>query len=101
MFIFSDGAYRTIPEFSWGNLQPRYVRTGDPQVSNVGLSAFSAQVIPGRLDKLQALVEAENFSAVPVTAKLSLYLDDKLLDAAETTIEPGKTGGADFAFDPA
>ena len=99
VYILSDGAYRSIPDFSWGNLQPHYIPVGRDDVENVAVAGFNAAPIPGRLDKLQALAEVRNFGDTTVTAQLSLYLDDRLLDAASTTVEPGQPGGADFTFD--
>jgi hypothetical protein len=99
VYIFSDGRFRTTPQFSWGNLQPKYMPIGSAETPNIGIAAFSAQPIPGRLDKLQALVQIENYSDETIDVEMSLFLDGQLLDAAQTTIEAGKTGGADFTFD--
>ena len=63
------------------------------------MAAFSAEAIPGRLDKLQAIAQVENFSDETIDVEISLYLADQLLDAAATTIQPRKIGGADFTFD--
>lgn len=99
VFIFSDGRYRTIPDFSWGNLVPHYVAIGRADATNAGLVAFQCNSIPDRQDRLQALTQVENFADQPASLEISLFLDDTLLDAAQVRVEPHKTGGAEFTFD--
>ncbi len=99
VYIFSDGRYRTIPDFSWGNLVPRYVPIGQSDAPNVSLVAFQCQTVPGRLDKLQAVAQIENFAEQSADVEISVYLNDTLLDAAQVQVPPHKTGGAEFTFD--
>ncbi len=72
---------------------------GEPDVVNVAVTAFQCDAVPGQLDKLQALAQVENFSTAPADVEMSLFLNDSLLDATSVHVEPGKTGGAEFALD--
>ncbi len=99
LFVLSDGGFRGVPDFSWGNLQPQYTAIGDQATTNVAIVAFHANQVVGRPEKMQVVAVLKNFSPQEAEVEVSLYLDDTLLDAATTTLLPDSTGGAEFTLD--
>ena len=99
VFVLSDGGFKSIPEFSWGNLRPIYVPIGKASAANLAIVAFQAQGNPAKPDRMEAFVEVENFSELDQEVELSLSLGDNLLDASKITIGAEKTQGTSFTFD--
>ena len=99
VYIFSDGGLRSVPEFSWGNLQPIYVSLGNQETGNVAITALGVSRNPVKADQMQTFVRVENFSDAEAIVRLSLFLDDNLLDASEVKVEPNGIGGTEFGFD--
>ncbi len=99
VFILSDGGFRTIPEFSWGNLNPIYLPIGSAEARNLAIAAFNVQPNPARPDRMEAFIEVQSFSPDQHDVELGLKLDDVLLDAAQLTIPPGETAATSFRFD--
>ena len=102
LIIFSDGRYRTIPQFTLGNLSPTYIPVGDADAANVGIMAFSAASTPDLPGKIQLFGQLQNFgkSEVNVTANLVLYSPDRhLLDAVQVKLDAGDVGGVEFTMD--
>lgn len=98
VFVLSDGGFRSVPEFSWGNLRPIYVPMGEATAANLAIVAFQSQGNPARPDQMEAFVEVENFSEIDQQVELSLSLGDELLDASQITIAAGKVQGTSFSF---
>ena len=99
VYVFSDGGFKSVPEFSWGNLQPEYIPLGAPETGNVAITALGVSRNPLKGDKMQTFVRVENFGAEPAEVELSLKLDGTLLDASQVVIEPDSSGGTEFEFD--
>ncbi len=99
VFVLSDGGFRGIPEFSWGNLRPIYLPIGASAAENLAIVAFSAQPNPGRPDQMQAFVEVQSFAEEDRQIELSLSLDGTLLDAGQLTVKANETAGTSFTFD--
>ena len=99
VYIFSDGGLRSVPEFSWGNLQPIYVPVGNQDTGNVAITALGVSRNPTKTDQMQAFVRVENFSDAEAILRLSLLLDDNLLDASQVKVEPNGSDGTEFGFD--
>jgi len=99
VILFSDGRLQGVPEFSWGNLKPRFVRIGNPTAANIAITAFSAARSPERAEALVVLAELSNFGAGTTDVTLSLYLDDELIDASATQVEVGGTQGIEFTIE--
>jgi hypothetical protein len=96
LFILSDGGYSTVPNFFLGNLSPQYFPIGDPEVSNVGILAFSAERNPEDPLQTQAYARLQNFGLSEVTIEVTLSLDGRLVDARQATIEPDDFVGLSF-----
>lgn len=98
VLIFSDGRLQGEPEFSWGNLRPRFIQFGTPTPSNAAITGFSAARNPSRQDELVILAEISNFGIEPIDVDLSLYLDDELVDASSVHVEASGPQGIEFAL---
>lgn len=96
IYIFSDGKFADVTDFSLGNLDAVYVPIGHDDPQNVGIGAFS--VAPGEDDRmrLQAFARLENYGTRDATVGVSLYLDGELIDADQVDIEAGERRGVEF-----
>ena len=101
MYILSDGGFRTIPNFSLGNLEPKYIAVGKPEAKNIAITAFSTERNPDKPGQLQAFARIENFSPDAATVEASLSLNGQLLDAQSVnlTAREERPGVAGVQFD--
>jgi hypothetical protein len=96
LYLFTDGGVSAVPEFSLGNLDPQYIRIGTPAPHNVAIAAFTAEQNPDRPGQLQAFARLENTGTKSVTAGVSLYLNDELIDATEVVVPEEDSRGVSF-----
>lgn len=96
LYIFSDGRFGPIAEFSMGNLQPKYLPIGSFDANNLAITAFNTRRNDARPEDRQAFVQVSNLSDEPQTSTVELYHDGQLLDAAEVTIPDGDVTGVTF-----
>ncbi len=96
LYIFSDGRFPSIEDFSLGNLRPMFLPIGDFEGQNLAITAFNTRRNEERPELQQAFVQAANFSEQPQTTIIELYLDQQLLDASELTIPAGGVASATF-----
>ena len=100
IYIFTDGGLQDVPNFDWGNLEPKYVKFGIDAPKNLGITALGVNRNFSNPDRMQAFVRVENFGPDDVSdVQLSLYLDDTFLDATAVNISSGGVGGTQFEFD--
>ena len=92
LYIFSDGKFPDVADFSLGNLRPVFVPIGDPEANNVGITAFSVRRNEERADKLQAYFNIENFGGSEVTTQVELFHNDETdpIDVKQVKIAAGK-----------
>jgi len=98
LFILSDGRIHGSPNFTLGNLKPEYIPIGKQEASNVGVVAFQATKNPEKPGQTQVFAGVKNYNAEPTQVELSLYLDDKLIDAESLAIEADAKSGAEFSL---
>ena len=93
LYIFSDGKFPDVADFSLGNLRPVFVPLGSPEVDNTGITAFSVRRNEERAEKLQAYFNIENFGGKEIAADVELFHNGETdpLDVKHLTIAPGKT----------
>ncbi len=96
VYIFSDGGLRVVPEFSWGNLQPKYISIGESTTGNVAVTALGAARDAVNGDKMHVFVRVENLSDEPANVEIALSLDGQLIDASEVTIPENDHRGTEF-----
>lgn len=96
LFIFSDGKFPDVKDFSLGNLEPVFVPIGQSGAANVGIVSLAT----GREDitsgQLEAFARLENFGAADATVDLSLLLDGELIDADQVEVPAGESRGVVF-----
>ena len=98
LYIFSDGGFPIVPNFSLGNLEPKFVPIGNDDATNVSVAAFHAEPNPEDPARAQAFANLENHSENEIVVPASLYVEDVILDASDVTIPPGGTAGVEFNF---
>lgn len=96
LYIFSDGRFPSIEDFSLGNLRPQFLPIGSFAGQNLAITAFNTRRNEERPEFQQAFVQVANFSEAEQTAIVELFLDKQLLDAAELTIPPNGIASATF-----
>ncbi len=63
VYIFSDGGFQSVPDFSLGNLTPMFVPIGQTGAENVGIVAFSTDRNPEDPARMQAFCSVANFGS--------------------------------------
>jgi len=96
LFIFSDGGYRRVRDFSMGQLTPTYVQIGKPTASNVAVAAFSTRRNELQASELQGFVRLENHSQQDELVSVKLYLNGEFFDQARVSVPAGGSNGAEF-----
>ncbi len=96
LYIFSDGRFPSIEDFSLGNLRPQFLPIGSFAAQNLAITAFNTRRNEERPELQQAFVQVANFSEQEQKAIVELTLDKRLLDAAELTIPPNGIASATF-----
>jgi len=86
LYLYTDGGFSAVPDFSLGNLTPKYVPLGGASPQNVGIVAFAAERNPEQPDQWQAFARLENSGAEDVRLEVSLLRDGSLADAQTVTI---------------
>jgi hypothetical protein len=96
LYIFTDGGFGQVTNFSMGNLNPTYVAIGKPDARNVGITAFSTQRNPERPEQLQAYARLENFTDKNLKATATLTIDGERPDTTRVELAAGEQGGVEF-----
>jgi hypothetical protein len=95
-YIFSDGKFPDVAEFSLGNLTPQYIPIGTSDAPNVAITAFSTRRHEDHPDQLQAFARLENVGESPIAAQIELERDGTLVDADQVQLEAHGSGGVVF-----
>jgi hypothetical protein len=101
LYIFSDGKFPRVKNFSLGHLAedktpPVYVPIGDADAKNVAIAAFTIGRQEENPDHLQAFGRIENHGLAKASVVAELTLDGELIDANPIEIEPGESAGVAF-----
>jgi hypothetical protein len=96
LFIFSDGRFGDVKDFALGNLDPVYVPIGSDQTHNLAITALETRRSESDAGKLQAFVQAANYSDKAAEAVVELRRGKRLVDARKLTIPAGEITGATF-----
>jgi hypothetical protein len=98
LYLFSDGGFAAVADFSLGNLTPKYIPIGSPDPQNVAIVALSAERNPERPDQMQAFARLENSGSRDIHGTASLHLNDSLIDAANVRVPAGEAAGVEFTL---
>ncbi|HUY34310.1 MAG TPA: BatA and WFA domain-containing protein [Pirellulales bacterium] len=96
LYIFSDGKFPKVKDFSFGHLEPVYVIIGEQDAANVAIAAFTTARGEDNLDHLQAFARLDNHGGEKVSVNAELSLDGELIDAKRIEIEPGDSTGVEY-----
>ena len=99
LYIFSDGKFPDVKNFSLGHLEPIYEPIGTETANNVAIAAFTTARHEVNADMFQAFGRLENFGPEAVTVDVELQVDDQLVDAQRVTVEPGNSEGLAFPLE--
>jgi hypothetical protein len=97
-YIFSDGRFGTVKDFSLGNLKPMYVPIGSFDAGNLAITTLATRRNESRPEEQQAFVQVANFSDKPQKATVELSLDGQFLDAREVDVAAAESAGAVFSL---
>ena len=98
-YIFSDGRFDAVKNFSLGNLKPVYVPIGSFDAANLAITTLATRRNESRPEEQQAFVQVANFTDKPQKATVELSLDGQFLDAREVEIPAGESAGAVFPLE--
>lgn len=99
LYIFSDGRFDDVKDFSLGNLEPQFfIPLGESDSGNLAITAFSTRRNENRPDERQAFAQVSNYSAESQTAVVELSHNGKFLDAQEVEIPAGDARGVTFSL---
>ena len=90
LYIFSDGKFPDVSNFSLGNLEPVYTSIGSSEAANVGIVNFNVRRHESNPELSQAFARLENFGLEQTTVSIELKLDGQTIDADELTIPAGE-----------
>ncbi len=99
LYLFTDGGFDTVPDFSLGNLEPIYTPIGvlDAETSNnVAVVAFNTSRNPERVEQTQAFGRLENYGDADVEVDVELLLNGSVIDAQRTTLPAQGQAGVQF-----
>ena len=99
LYLLTDGGFANVPEFSLGNLEPKYMRIGTESPENIAIVAFTAERNPEKPDQLQAFARLENSGTEEATLTASLYMNDQLADTYGVTVAAGEEAGVEFQLE--
>ena len=98
LYIFSDGRFPSVENFSLGNLNPLFLPIGSFDAQNLAITAFNTKRGEERPELRQAFVKVANFGDQDQVASVDLYLDGRLLDAVEIEIAAGGSASTTFSL---
>ncbi len=102
LLIYSDGGFQSVTEFDLGNLIPQYIAVGEKTVTNLAITAFSAERNVENPSEVQAFATIVNLGTVDATAVATLTREsseEDLEGAERVSLEPGEQVGIEFSLD--
>jgi hypothetical protein len=103
LYIFSDGRFEDVTNFSLGNLEPKYQPIGRADAANVGVVMLNVGKHETRANQYQAFARLQNFSdkAKSVTLELSKQTPDaagamgreEMINADKVELGPNESKG--------
>src|SRR5262245_33025544 len=75
VYIFSDGRFEDVKDFSLGNLKPVYVPIGSLESKNLAITALATRRSDAKPEERQAFVQISNFTEEKQKVVVELALD--------------------------
>jgi hypothetical protein len=98
IYIFSDGRFDDIKDFSLGSLKPVYVPVGSLDAPNLAITAFTLRRSETRPDSHQAFVQVANFTEGLQETIVELQRDGRFLDAQQLQVPADESAGTVFSI---
>lgn len=98
LYIFSDGRFDDIKDFSLGTMKPVYVPVGSLDADNLAITALTLRRSEARSDSQQAFVQVANFTDEPRNVIVELQRDSRFLDAEELQVPAGESAATVFSI---
>jgi hypothetical protein len=96
LYLFSDGRFPAITNFSLGNLTPKFIPIGSSQAQNLGVTNFTIRRKEDKPTELQAFAEIKNSGSQDAKLNTKLLKDGKPWDAEFIEIKAGQSRGVVF-----
>lgn len=96
LFIYSDGCFPELNEFSLGNLTPHFVSVGTQQVNNLAITEFSTQRDVDATNRVEVFAKVVNLGTGSSKTEVELKMDGELVDAALVSLDPDAEQGLSF-----
>lgn len=96
LYIFSDGRFPDVKDFSLGNLEALYFPIGEDTAANIGIVAFNVSRNEEQTDRWQAFARLENHGPEKVETAVELFFNGESIDVDKVEIEPGESSGVAF-----
>lgn len=96
LYLYTDGGFAAVPDFSLGNLDPKYISVGTDAPRNVGIVAFTAERNPEKPEQWQAFARLENTGDEDVALDVALLRDGQLQDAQSVAVAAHGRAGVKF-----
>ena len=96
VYIFSDGRFSDVENFSLGSLAPVFVPIGRADAANVGITAFGVRRSGDAQEHAAAFVRLDHCGPGEVSASVELYRDDALVDVKTVQLGAHESGGTSF-----
>ncbi len=93
LYLISDGAFSSVPDFSLGNLNAQYLAVGRREAANLGIVAFATERNPEHVDQMQAFVSVANSGPHDASCEIELFLDDQSIDVVRLDVPTGGERG--------
>lgn len=98
LFIYSDGGFRDVADFSVGNLKPTYIRIGSDDPRNLAITAFNADRNVEKTGDAKAFGTIVNFGATPDQCNVSLYVNGEWRESESVELGAGEESGLTFSL---
>jgi hypothetical protein len=96
LYIFSDGRFEDVQDFSLGNLKPFYIPIGSLEAQNLAITAFSTRRSDAKPEERQAFVQLTNYTDEALSPIVEIQLDGQFLDAKQVDVPAGESSGVVF-----
>jgi hypothetical protein len=103
LYIFSDGRFDDVKDFSLGNLggakqgePPIYVPIGTFDAANLAITMFNTRRGESRPEERQAFLQVANFTDTDRSVVVELEINGAFLDAREVDVPAGESAGVVF-----
>jgi len=88
LFVLSDFRFAEVPDFSLGNLAPKFILIGRPEAQNVAITSFAARRYEDKPRELEAVGRIDNFSDQETNFTAEISMEGRLIDSREVKIPP-------------